>query len=81
MDFGLSEDQRMLEDTIRSFLADRVPITRVRELRDAPCPNDRKIWRELAELGRPAPAPRRRRPVAAPLWSPEAMQLELGARH
>jgi len=51
MDFGLSEDQRLLEDTIRSFLADRVPITRVRELRDAPCPNDRSIWRELAELG------------------------------
>jgi alkylation response protein AidB-like acyl-CoA dehydrogenase len=51
MDFGLSEDQRLLENTIRSFLADRVPITRVRELRDAACPNDRKIWRELAELG------------------------------
>jgi alkylation response protein AidB-like acyl-CoA dehydrogenase len=51
MDFGLSEDQRMLEGTIRSFLADRVPITRVRELRDAPCPNDRSIWKALAELG------------------------------
>ncbi len=51
MDFGLSEDQRMLEDTLRSFLADRVPITRVRELREADCPNDRGIWRELAELG------------------------------
>jgi alkylation response protein AidB-like acyl-CoA dehydrogenase len=51
MDFGLSDDQRLLEETIRSFLADRVPITRVRELRDEPCCNDRAIWKELAELG------------------------------
>jgi len=51
MDFGLSEDQRLLESTIRSFLADRVPIARVRELRDAACPNDRSIWKALAELG------------------------------
>jgi alkylation response protein AidB-like acyl-CoA dehydrogenase len=41
----------MLEETVRGFLADRVPITRVRELREASCPNDRAIWRELAELG------------------------------
>jgi alkylation response protein AidB-like acyl-CoA dehydrogenase len=51
LDFGLSEDQRMLEETVRSFLADRVPIARVRELRDSPCPNDRGIWQALAELG------------------------------
>jgi alkylation response protein AidB-like acyl-CoA dehydrogenase len=51
MDFGLSEDQRLLDDTLRGFLADRVPITRVRELRDAPCANNRAIWKELAALG------------------------------
>jgi alkylation response protein AidB-like acyl-CoA dehydrogenase len=51
MDFGLSEDQRLLEETVRSFLRDRVPIARIRELRDADCPNDREIWRALAELG------------------------------
>ncbi len=51
MDFGLSEDQLLLEKTVRDFLADRVPIERVRELRDADCPNDRGIWGELAELG------------------------------
>ena len=51
MDFGLSEDQELLVETVRSFLADRVPITRVRELRDADCPNDRDVWRGLAELG------------------------------
>jgi len=51
MDFGLSEDQQLLEETLRSFLGDKVPITRVRELRDEDCPNDRAIWRSLAELG------------------------------
>jgi alkylation response protein AidB-like acyl-CoA dehydrogenase len=51
MDFGLSDDQRLLEETLRGFLKDQVPIGRVRELRDAPCPNDRAIWKALAELG------------------------------
>ena len=51
MDFGLSEDQLLLEKTVRSFLADQVPIERVRELREKDCPNDRAIWSALAELG------------------------------
>jgi len=51
MDFGLSEDQRLLEQSVRSWLREHVPITRVRALRGADCPNDRAIWRGLAELG------------------------------
>ena len=51
MDFGLSDDQKLLEETVRGFLAEQVPITRVRELRDAPCPNDREVWKALGELG------------------------------
>ena len=51
MDFGLSEDQQLLEETLRSFLAEQVPISRVRELRDKSGPNDRSIWKALAELG------------------------------
>jgi alkylation response protein AidB-like acyl-CoA dehydrogenase len=51
MDFGLSEDQILLDRTVRGFLADIVPIERVRELRNQPCPNDRTIWQSLAELG------------------------------
>ncbi|MBW2267250.1 MAG: acyl-CoA/acyl-ACP dehydrogenase [Deltaproteobacteria bacterium] len=51
MDFALSEDQLLLEETLRSFLADRVPIERVRELREKACPNDRALWSALAELG------------------------------
>ncbi len=58
MDFGLSDDQKLLEETVRNFLADKVPITRIRDLRDA-CeddreggsPNDRAIWKDLAGLG------------------------------
>jgi alkylation response protein AidB-like acyl-CoA dehydrogenase len=41
----------MLESTIDGFLKERVPISRVRELRDESCPNDREVWKELAELG------------------------------
>jgi alkylation response protein AidB-like acyl-CoA dehydrogenase len=51
MDFGLSEDQLLLEETVRAFLADQVPITRIRELRAEDCPNDPGIWKALAELG------------------------------
>ncbi|MFP6640916.1 MAG: acyl-CoA dehydrogenase family protein, partial [Myxococcota bacterium] len=51
MDFGLSEDQVLLDQTVRAFLADRCPIERVREWREEGCPNDRTLWKELAELG------------------------------
>jgi alkylation response protein AidB-like acyl-CoA dehydrogenase len=51
MDFGLSEDQVLLEETVRGFLADQVPIDRIRALRDEDCPIDRSIWMALAELG------------------------------
>ena len=51
MDFGLSEDQLLLEQTVRRFLAEEVPIERVRELREKDCPNDRALWKSLAELG------------------------------
>ncbi len=51
MDFGLSEDQELLVETVRNFLAEKVPITRVRELRDAANTGDRAIWQALGELG------------------------------
>jgi len=51
MDFGLSDDQTLLDETLRSFLKEQVPITKVRELREEACPNDRGVWRALAELG------------------------------
>lgn len=51
MDFGLSEDQVLFEETLRGFLAEQVPIDRVRALRDESCPDHRGIWSALAELG------------------------------
>ena len=51
MDFGLSEDQVLLQETIRSLLSDQVPIERVRALREESCPVDRRIWHSLAEIG------------------------------
>jgi len=51
VDFGLSEEQRLLEASVRGALGEQLPMERVRELRDADCPNDSKAWRALAELG------------------------------
>ncbi len=51
MDFGLSEEQRLLEETFRSWLAEHAPITRVRELVAAKADPLGALWPELAELG------------------------------
>ncbi len=51
MDFGLSDEQKLLDDSLRRFLAERVPTTRVRELIETPDAFDAKLWLELAELG------------------------------
>ncbi|MBM4383377.1 MAG: acyl-CoA/acyl-ACP dehydrogenase [Deltaproteobacteria bacterium] len=51
MDFGLSDEQKLLEESLRRFLAERVPTTRVRELLETPDAHDAKLWSELAELG------------------------------
>jgi alkylation response protein AidB-like acyl-CoA dehydrogenase len=51
MDFGLSEDQLLLEDTIKRFLAERCPTTRVREIMESPSGHDPKLWKDLADLG------------------------------
>jgi alkylation response protein AidB-like acyl-CoA dehydrogenase len=51
MDFGLSEEQRLLEQTLRRFLATELPIARVREIMAGEAGHDGKLWRALAELG------------------------------
>jgi alkylation response protein AidB-like acyl-CoA dehydrogenase len=51
MNFGLSEDQCLLEKTVRDFLAAEMPIERVRALRKLDCPNDPSLWKALSELG------------------------------
>ena len=51
MDFGLSEEQRLLEESVRRYLEAEVPITRVREIAETPTGHDRPLWQGLAELG------------------------------
>ena len=51
MDFGLSEEQRLLEQSIRRYLDAEVPVSRVREIMDGPDGHDPELWKGLAELG------------------------------
>ena len=51
MDFGLSEEQTLLQDTIRRWLADECPTTRVRVVMESATGHDPQLWRGLAELG------------------------------
>jgi alkylation response protein AidB-like acyl-CoA dehydrogenase len=49
--FGLTDEQQLLDDSVRRFLSERLPITRVRERRDAAAGLDVDAWKELAALG------------------------------
>ncbi len=51
MDFGLSDDQLLLKDTIRRFLAEQCPTTRVRQIMEGDAGLARDLWGELAGLG------------------------------
>ncbi|MBJ22320.1 MAG: acyl-CoA/acyl-ACP dehydrogenase [bacterium] len=51
MDFGLSEEQEMLQETIRGFAQNECPTTRLRELFDEGEGHDPTLWSALAEMG------------------------------
>ncbi len=53
MQLVLTEDQELLAKTAADFVAERSPISRVRQLRDANDPDgfSRALWKEMAELG------------------------------
>ncbi|HSJ99473.1 MAG TPA: acyl-CoA dehydrogenase family protein, partial [Myxococcota bacterium] len=51
MDFGLSEEQRLLEQTLRRWLEEQVPVARVREIGAREDGADAALWKGLAELG------------------------------
>src|SRR5436305_4711233 len=50
MDFGYSEDQRVIQRTARELLSERAKPERVREYAEAGR-TDAELWRELCELG------------------------------
>jgi alkylation response protein AidB-like acyl-CoA dehydrogenase len=51
LDFAFSEEQQMLREQARSFLADKFSPERIAELADSDEGWDEKSWREMAELG------------------------------
>src|SRR5881628_3177127 len=53
MDFGLSEDQLLLKETIRRYLESECPTTRVRAIMESGAGHDPNLWAGLAQLGVP----------------------------
>ena len=54
MNLSVSAEQRELRDSVRRFLADRAPMSRVRELMETPDGTDRQVWQQAgAQLGLP----------------------------
>ena len=51
MDFWLTDDERALQDGVRSFLAGRFPMDVVRANEKTGGAIDREGWRALADLG------------------------------
>jgi alkylation response protein AidB-like acyl-CoA dehydrogenase len=51
MDFGLSDDQRLFQDSLRAYLADRVPLERVRAVMDGENGDDPDVRQGLAAQG------------------------------
>ena len=54
MDFGLSEDQELFKATVRRYLAEQCPTSRVRAIMETDTGHDPGLWAGLAELGVPA---------------------------
>jgi alkylation response protein AidB-like acyl-CoA dehydrogenase len=51
VDFGLSEEQELLAGTLRRYLEEECPVTRVRELVEKQPGRDGGTWQRLCELG------------------------------
>jgi len=51
MDFGLSDEQKLLEHSLRRYLAESVPPARVRAIMATDTAHDAKLWADLSELG------------------------------
>src|SRR5260370_41739590 len=53
LDFGFSEEQEMLRDAAKRFLADNCPTKFVRQMMADPTAHDAAFWKKLVELGWP----------------------------
>ena len=51
MNFDFSDDQKLLQEQVRKFLADKCPIKVVRRVLDGPETHADEVWKGLIELG------------------------------
>ena len=51
MHFGLTEEQEMLQETVRGFVANECPPPKLREIFDAGTGNDPALWSGIVEMG------------------------------
>ena len=51
MNFDLSDEQRMLQETVQQFIDNECPPTRLREIFDAEDAHDPTLWKGLVEMG------------------------------
>jgi acyl-CoA dehydrogenase len=51
MEFALTEEQELLQETVRGFVAKECPPPRLRELFDAGEGQDAALWKGMAEVG------------------------------
>jgi alkylation response protein AidB-like acyl-CoA dehydrogenase len=56
MNFDFSDDQKVLRDLARKFLAEHASPARVRRILETDAPYDRELWRGMAELAWPGTA-------------------------
>ncbi|MBY8823580.1 acyl-CoA dehydrogenase family protein [Sphingomonas colocasiae] len=54
MELGLSEEQRLLQDTVRQLCESRFPLTALRRTEADPAGLDRAFWAQLCDIGVPA---------------------------
>ncbi len=51
MNFDLTDDQKLLVDSVRKFCKEESPVERLRRLRDLPLGWEAKVWKQMGELG------------------------------
>ena len=51
MNFDLSEEQEMLQETVRKFLENECPATTLREIFDGDTGFSESLWKGMAEMG------------------------------
>ncbi|MCP4036559.1 MAG: acyl-CoA/acyl-ACP dehydrogenase [bacterium] len=51
MDFGLTDEQELLQETVRNFVANECPAPRLREIFDSGQGFDEALWTGMAEMG------------------------------